>query len=115
LLTVTIQDQNDVVTLRCAGKVVSGAETSILCTALGHYERDVILDLTEVDEIDGAGVGALIALQAAGIYLRLKDLAEPVREALSRTGAESIFEICDPPAERNNTVMSLIQPVTAMA
>ena len=100
MLTVTVQDQNAVVTLRCAGKVVNGAETSILCAALGHFERDVILDLSEVDEIDAAGVGALIALQAAGIYLKLKNPAEPVRERLSRVGAESIFEICDTQAER---------------
>jgi anti-anti-sigma regulatory factor len=30
-----------------------------------------VLDLTQVDAIDAAGIGALASLQAAGVYLKL--------------------------------------------
>jgi anti-anti-sigma regulatory factor len=42
-----------------------------LCTVVRQESRNVVLDLSKVDAIDAAGVGALIALQAAGVYLRL--------------------------------------------
>ena len=43
--------------------------------------------------IDVAGIGALLSLQAAGIYLRLVSPTEPVREVLRLTGLEAMFEI----------------------
>jgi anti-anti-sigma factor len=60
-----------------------------------QHGRNVVLDLREVDAIDAAGIGSLISLQAAGIYLRLKNLTEPVREVLRVTKLESVFETCE--------------------
>ena len=53
------------------------------------------LDLTGVDAIDAAGIGSLVALQAAGIYLKLQNPSAPLRELLRVTQLDSIFEICE--------------------
>lgn len=95
MLTVTVKDLGDVVTLSCAGAIVYGAETAILCAAVRQYGRNLVLDLREVDRIDAAGIGALIALQSAGVYFTLKHLAQRVRETLRLSGVEGILEICD--------------------
>jgi len=95
VLSVTVKDLGDVVTLFCKGTIVSGAEAAILCAAVRQYGRNLILDLSEVDGIDAAGVGALIALQSAGVYFRLKHLAQRVRETLRLRGVDSVLEICD--------------------
>ena len=93
MLNVTVEDLGDVVIRRCLGRIVRGAEIAILCPAIHQHGRDIILDLKAVDAIDAAGIGVLISLQAAGIYLRLADPNEHVREVLRVTGLESVFEI----------------------
>lgn len=79
--------------LRCRGRIVRGEETAILCSAARQDGQNVILDLSEVETIDAAGIGALISLQAAGIYLKIMNPTEQVRETLRITKLESIFEI----------------------
>lgn len=95
MLTVTVENFGEVVVLRCLGRIVRGDETSILCSAMQQESRNVFLDLTEVDAIDAAGIGALISLQAAGVYLKLLNPTRQVREVLEATQLESIFEICE--------------------
>jgi anti-anti-sigma factor len=93
VLTVTAQNLRDTLVLRCRGRIVRGDETAILCSAVRQYGRNVILDLAEVEAIDAAGIGALISLQAAGIYLKIMNPTEQVRETLRITKLDSIFEI----------------------
>ncbi len=93
MLTVTVKDSHDGVVLQCQGRIVRGHETAILCAAARQMGREVTLDLTGVDAIDAAGIGALVSLQASGVYLRLLNPKAPVREALSVTQVSSIFEI----------------------
>ena len=93
MLTVTVENLGDVVILRCLGRIVRGTETSILCSAVQQAGRELILDLRQVDTIDAAGIGALISLQAAGIYMKLANATERVREMLRVTEVDSIFEI----------------------
>ena len=95
MLSVTVEDLGEVVILHCLGRIVRGDETSILCAAIQHRGRDIILNLSKVEAIDAAGVGVLISLQAAGIYLKLINPTKQVREVLRVTGLESIFEICE--------------------
>jgi len=97
MLSVTVQDSGDGVVLQCQGRIVRGNETAILCTAIGQKERNVTLDLTAVDSIDAAGIGFLVALQASGIYLKLLNPSEAVREVLRVTHLDSIFEILESP------------------
>jgi anti-anti-sigma factor len=95
MLTVTVQEFDDDVILRCLGKIVRGEETAILCAAVRHRGRTVILDLGGVDAIDAAGIGLLISLQAAGIYLQLLNPTRRVQEILKVTKLDSVFEICE--------------------
>ena len=55
----------------------------------------VTLDLAEVSAIDAAGIGVLVSLQAAGVYLQLLNPTPQVREVLKVTQLDSIFEICE--------------------
>lgn len=95
MLTVTTECLGDVVILRCAGRIVRGQETALLCAAVQQHQRHLVLDLAGADAIDAAGVGALVSLQAAGIYLQLVNPSKQVREVLRVTQLESVFEICE--------------------
>jgi anti-anti-sigma factor len=95
MLKVTVENLGEIVILRCVGRIVRGHETAILCSALQQEGRNIILDLTLVDAIDAAGIGALVLLQAAGIYLKLMNPTERVREILKITQLDSVFEIVE--------------------
>ena len=98
MLKITVEDVGHAVILHCVGRIVRGEETTILCSAVQHHGRNVIVNLSEVSGIDAAGIGALVALQAAGVYLKLMNPSELVREVLRVTQLESIFEITEVPA-----------------
>lgn len=93
MLHVTIEEFDKNAILRCVGRIVRGDEHALLCSALGQEGRGISLDLREVEAIDAAGVGALISLQSAGIYLQLMNPSKAVREILRVTKLDSIFEI----------------------
>jgi anti-anti-sigma factor len=95
MLTVTVEPMDDVMGLRCAGRIVRGQETAILCAAVQQQARNLVLDLAGVDAIDAAGIGVLVSLQAAGIYLKLVNPTSQVREVLRVTKLETVFEICE--------------------
>ncbi len=95
MLKVTVQKLGDVAILHCQGRIVRGQETAILCAAVQQHGRDVILDLRKVDAIDVGGIGVLVSLQAAGIYLKLMDPTAQVRRILRLTKLDSVFEICE--------------------
>ena len=95
MLTINVESISEVVVLRCSGPLVCGHETALLCSAMQQGSRNVVLDLTEVDAIDAAGVGALLSLQAAGVYLKLLNPSRRVREILKVSRLHSIFEISE--------------------
>jgi len=96
MLNLTVDSANEVVILKCRGRIVHGQETRILCAALPYYGREIVLDLGEIAAIDAAGIGALVALQAAGIYLKVANPTKQVSEVLRLTKLDSIIEICNP-------------------
>ena len=98
MLTVTVERLEDAVVLRCEGRIVRGEETAILCLVAQQRGRDVILDLAKVEAIDAAGIGALVLLQAAGIYLKLANPTAQVQETLKLTKLDTIFEIGEFPS-----------------
>jgi anti-anti-sigma factor len=81
------------VILRCAGRIVRGFETALLCAASRHHGQNIILDLGKADAIDAAGIGALISLQAAGVYLQLMNVPRVIGEVLQVAGLDSVFEV----------------------
>src|ERR1700730_10217916 len=97
----------------CQGSIVRGDETAILCAAVRRERRKVTLDLTRVDAIDAAGVGALVSLQASGIYLTLLNPAGQVREVLRVTQLASIFEIRESRAAEDLIMTPFATPATA--
>jgi anti-anti-sigma factor len=107
MLTISVEDLGDVIILHCAGRIVRGEETAILCTAVGRYGRNILVDLSQVDALDAAGVGALLALQAAGVYLKLVSPTKPVREILRITNLESVFEFADLPTAQRTDAQTL--------
>jgi anti-anti-sigma factor len=101
------------VTLRCHGRIVRGEETKLLCAVLRRKVREITLDLREVTEIDAAGIGALVSLQASGIYLTLANPTPTVREVLRLTKLDSVFEIVE--AERPSEIAMTAEPLAAVA
>jgi anti-anti-sigma factor len=102
VLRVECEELGDSVVLRCSGRLVRGEESALLCAAVRQQGRNIVLDLGEVDAIDAAGIGALISLQAADIYLQLTNPSRGVLEVLRVTKLDTIFEICSsPPTERD--------------
>lgn len=97
MLNVTIENFAETAILHCAGRIVRGHETALLCAAVRQHGRNIILDLEKTDAIDAAGVGALILLHAAGVYLRLINPSKAVRDVLRLTHLDSIFEIAGAP------------------
>lgn len=102
MLTVNLKISNNDAILHCHGRIVRGDEHAILCAALQQRGRNVILDLSGVETIDAAGIGALVSVQAAGIYLKLMNPTEPVREVLRLTKLDTIFEITRSTASAND-------------
>jgi anti-anti-sigma factor len=97
VLNVTVEKFAETVILHCAGRIVRGDETALLCAAVGQRGRNIILDLEKTDAIDAAGVGALISLHAAGVYLQLINPSKTIRDVLRLTQLDSIFEIGSAP------------------
>ena len=95
MLTITVKNLGETVVLQCVGRVVRGHEGVLLCSALRQNAKNIVLDLSRVDAIDAAGIGALVSLQAASVYLKLANPTRPVREVLRVTQLDTIFEICE--------------------
>ena len=98
MLNVTVESIGNAVVLRCSGRLVRGEESALLCAAIRNHEHELFLDLGGVTAIDAAGVGALVSLQAAGIYLKLMNPSARVATLLRLIGLGSVFEICDGPS-----------------
>ena len=94
-MNVTVESARGAVTVRCQGRLVRGQETALLCAVIHQDGPDIILDLSGVTAIDGAGIGALVSLQAAGTYLRLAGPSLAVHQELRLTNLDSVFEISE--------------------
>src|SRR5207244_8672451 len=96
MLSVTIQDLGDVSSV---GRIVAGREADILReAALSQSKaRTVVLDLAQVEAIDGGGIGVLVFLQAsrhaAGMELKLMNPTQHVVEMLKVNNLDSLFAI----------------------
>jgi len=99
-LAVEVCSSGGVLVLRCSGRIVYGDEANTLCAALGDIlptARRVVVDLTEVESIDSAGLGELVLLEmwadAAGYELKFANPNRWVRQLLELTNLMSLLDI----------------------
>jgi anti-sigma B factor antagonist len=104
-LTLQSELMEDVVVIRCKGRIVYGAEVNALLAEVETQTKspgtdilsvkNVVLQLAETDYIDSSGLGALIRLfgilRAVGGDLRLCQLSSSVQQVLQVTKLMTLF------------------------
>ena len=94
-----MQESKEVVMVRAVGRMVRSGELDAFCEIVTQFEgaRIVVLDLSEVEMMDGGGLGALVYLRRwateHGVQLKLASPSHFVYELLERTGLASRFDI----------------------
>jgi anti-anti-sigma factor len=99
-LSLGICVSDDVTVIYCKGRIVYRDEAAAFSAAVARlldFPRQLVLDFSEVEAIDGTGLGELATLlmkaKAAGGSVRIAALSRPVRELLEVTNLVSAFEI----------------------
>lgn len=92
-------DQETVLSVQ--GQLVRGEATSLLYGAIAMQRTpSIVLDLSNVDKIDGAGLGILIiahhCLQSVNQRLVLRDIQPRVLEVIELTGLHRVLHIAGP-------------------
>jgi anti-anti-sigma factor len=97
-LTLETQVMNDVVVIRCKGRIVLGAEAADLQAELDtrtELWKKVVLNLAEADYLDSFGLGTLVrthsVLRARGGELKLCELHPSVLKVLQMTNLLTVF------------------------
>src|SRR5882757_4272858 len=99
MLTIDVERANDVAVVHCGGRLVRGAEVATLRNAVVSEKntRIVVLDLSQLEFMDGGGLNALVSLHHwtcnHGIQLKLVNPSQFVSEMLTRTRLNRVFEI----------------------
>jgi anti-sigma B factor antagonist len=90
----------DVTVISCKGRIAYGAEAVALSGEIAKLvpqTRRVVIDLSSVEMIDAAGLGALISValtaQASQCSVKLAAPGNFIRELLELTKLTSIFEV----------------------
>ncbi len=98
-LHIKMEQIGDVGVLQCAGRLVRGEALHFLKDAVTSLSRlrVVLLDLAEVEMLDGGGLGLLVFLhnwtRAAGIQLKLVNPSSLALEMLMRTRLTSVLHV----------------------
>jgi len=95
LLNVIVEKVDGQLMFHLQGRLVRGEDNKLVCAALRHNQREIMLNLSGLTAIDARGLGALVSLQAAGFYLQLANPTRNVLELLERTKLDSIFELLE--------------------
>ena len=99
MLTIDVEKTNDVAVVRCIGRIVRGdAVRTLRNAAVSQADtRILVLDLSEVEALDGGGLSALVSLyhwaHSRRIQLKLVNPSLFIRDILDRTGLSCIFEV----------------------
>jgi len=99
MLTINVETFKDLVIVRCTGRIVRGENIRTLKTEVisANDTRLIVLDLSEVESIDAAGLSALVSLhhrsRSRGIQLRLVNPSRFVLDVFNRTKLSSVFDI----------------------
>ncbi len=99
-LSLKIRMYEDAAVVSCKGRIVYRREVSALSCAIDNLlpqARRIVLELSEVENIDGAGLGELLAMRARArahsCTIAFANLSEHVRELLELTRVAFAFEI----------------------
>jgi anti-anti-sigma factor len=98
-LHIKSEQTGDVAVLQCSGRIVRGEAIHFLRDAVTSLKqpRMVVLDLTDVEMLDGGGLGMLVFLHRwtrdHGIQLKLVNPSTFVREMLDLTHLSRVFNI----------------------
>jgi anti-sigma B factor antagonist len=99
MLTVDVDRKEDVAVLQCHGRIVRGDATYTLRDVVTSQRnaRIIVLDLSEVQAMDGSGLGMLVFVHRwtrdNGVQLKLVDPSPLVREMLERTKLIRVFDV----------------------
>ena len=98
-LHIKIEQTSDVAVLQCFGRLVRGEALHLLKDAVTSLSRlrVVVLDLSEVEMLDGGGLGMLVFLhkwtRSSGIQLKLVNPSSLALEMLMRTRLTSVLHV----------------------
>ena len=98
-LHIKFKKTNDVAVLECGGRLVRGEALHFLKHAVTSLSRlrVVVLDLSEVEMLDGGGLGMLVFLhkwtRAAGVQLKVVNPSSLALEMLTRTRLTSVLHV----------------------
>jgi anti-anti-sigma factor len=98
MLTVRAERAEDVVVVKCAGRIVRGQESILRNAVLSQkLARVFVLDLTEVEALDAGGLTLLVALhrwtEENRVHLKLVNPRPFVYEMLTRTHLDCVFDV----------------------
>src|SRR6478735_4034526 len=99
MLTIDVEKSSGVAVVHCSGRLVRGAEVCTLRNAVVSEKttRIVVLDLSQLEFMDGGGLNALVSLhhwtRNHGIQLKLVNPSRFVHEMLTRTRLNRVFDI----------------------
>ena len=94
-----IECTQDVAVVGCSGRLVRGAALDEFRRRLERLEhlRLLVLDLSDVQQLDAGGLGALLLLRRwalqRSVQMKLVDPSPIVRRVLEATRLNSVFEI----------------------
>jgi anti-sigma B factor antagonist len=97
--TFDFERKDDVVTVRCHGRLVSGVNNTLYAAASKQIpgSKRIVLDLTDLSYMDSSGLGTLVRLYAScktsGCALELIHLGPRIRQLLSVTNLLSVFTV----------------------
>lgn len=98
-LQIDVEETGGVAILQCTGRIVRAGSLSILKDVVTGLTgvRVIVLDLSEVEMLDGGGLGMLVFLHnwtlGRGIQLKLVNPSKLVQEMLQKTGLTSVLHI----------------------
>jgi anti-anti-sigma factor len=98
MLTVRTERAEDVVVVKCAGRIVRGQEPTLRNAVLAEKQtRIIVLDLSDVESLDAGGLTLLVDLhrwtESNRVHLKLVNPRPFVHEMLTRTHLDCVFDI----------------------
>jgi anti-anti-sigma factor len=100
--TANITQQPGCAVLHCSGRICfreDGRRFSSLVISLLKSGKNVVLDFSEVEKIDSAGIGQLVLVhmhaQACEVALTMVNPRQQIQALLELTNVASLFEVFD--------------------